>query len=476
MIWKTAWKNVWRKKTRSLIIITSVVIGVLAGVFTIALMNGMIIQRVDSALNTEISHIQITHKKFRDNNDINLRITNTDSVISAIKNITGVNSIAKRTILSGMINSTDKNSGVQIVGIDPEDELKVFNLNEFLIEGTGSYFDTTDYMRNRVFIGEALAKDLNIINYTLKDGFKDELIQKEVPEIIASQLEPLLNKRFKNEKLFNKAISKIIGESDALEYGSAIRSVSKDFRDRARLVLTFLDDNNIQTGASFRIAGLYNLTNNMFERSQVFVLNSDIRQLAGIPENEYHQLIVKLNDTDSTNIVLSDIKSKIPGLEAKSWMEISPELALTTDLVKQFYAIFMIIILAALAFGILNTMLMVVLERVKELGMLTAIGMNKRRVFSMIMLESVFLSFTGGLIGMVLSKVIIDITAINGIDLSSYAESFEEMGYTSLIYPQIDNEFFIIVGIMIILTGILSAIYPAYKALKLNPAEAIRTE
>ena len=476
MIWKTAWKNVWRKKTRSLIIIISVAIGVFAGVFTIALMNGLIIQRVDSALNTEISHIQINHSKCRDNTDIQFSLTNSDSITNSLSEISNIKSITRRTVIAGMINSTQKNSGIQIIGINPEEETSVFNLNNFSIKSTGEYFKPDNNRKNLAFIGEALAKELNIIRYNLKTEHLEELRTKEVPEDIILKLEPLIKKRFKNEKLFKTALRKALTEDEFLEHEKIIINTAKDFRKRARLILTFLDKENNQTGGSFRIAGLYNLSNNMYERTQVFVLNSDIKPLAGIAKDEYHQIIVKLNDTDSTEIALSKIRSRLPNLEAKGWKEISPELAMTTDMVKQFYAAFMLIILAALAFGILNTMLMVVLERTKELGMLTAIGMNKKRVFSMIMLESIFLSLIGGVFGMIFSSGVIKLTSRSGIDLSSYAESFEEMGYTSHIFPEIDNEFFAVVAIMIIITGILSAIYPAIKALKLNPADAIRSE
>lgn len=111
-----------------------------------------------------------------------------------------------------------------------------------------------------------------------------------------------------------------------------------------------------------------------------------------------------------------------------------------------------------------------------DLGMLTAIGMNKKRVFSMIMLESVFLSLIGAVTGMITSYILIRITGNTGINLSQYAEGFEALGYSARVYPQISAGFFGIVTILIILTGILSSIYPATKALKLNPVEAIRVE
>jgi ABC-type antimicrobial peptide transport system permease subunit len=163
-------------------------------------------------------------------------------------------------------------------------------------------------------------------------------------------------------------------------------------------------------------------------------------------------------------------------MEVLNWKKLAPDLALMTDMVQQFYLIFGIIILAALAFGILNTMLMVVLERTREIGMLTAIGMNKKKVFSMIMLESVFLSIIGGVTGMIISFLVIRLTSNTGINLSRYAEGFAALGYSADVYPRISAGFFGIVAVFIIITGILSSIYPALKALKLNPVEAIRTE
>jgi ABC-type antimicrobial peptide transport system permease subunit len=138
--------------------------------------------------------------------------------------------------------------------------------------------------------------------------------------------------------------------------------------------------------------------------------------------------------------------------------------------------IFVGIILLALGFGIVNTMLMVILERVKELGMLMAVGMNRVRVFSMIVLETVFLSLTGGTIGILLALILTQITGKTGIDLSLWGDGLNSMGYDSIIYPEIGFDSIIGVAIMVIITGVLSAIYPARKAIRLNPAEALRID
>ena len=137
--------------------------------------------------------------------------------------------------------------------------------------------------------------------------------------------------------------------------------------------------------------------------------------------------------------------------------------------------VFMLIILGALGFGIVNTMLMVILERTRELGMLMAIGMTKRRVFMMIMLETLFLALVGALIGEVLSMLLIHYYGSTGIDISSMAEGMESVGYSAITFPVLEGYRYVQITIMVIFIGLLASIYPAIKGLKLDPAEAIRT-
>ncbi len=131
------------------------------------------------------------------------------------------------------------------------------------------------------------------------------------------------------------------------------------------------------------------------------------------------------------------------------------------------------IILLALLFSILNTMLMAVLERMREIGVLMAVGMSKARIFLMIMLETVMLTMIGGPFGLLLSYGFVTYFGEVGINLGGAA--YSDLGFAAIVYPYLDARSYLEVTLMVAVMAVIAAVYPARKALKLIPVEAIRT-
>jgi len=127
----------------------------------------------------------------------------------------------------------------------------------------------------------------------------------------------------------------------------------------------------------------------------------------------------------------------------------------------------------ALAFGIVNTMLMSVLERFKELGILMAVGMNKAKVFMMILAETLMLALVGGPLGMLAGYLTMSYLGVDGIDLTDYSEALSAIGYESILYPKIASYIYFEIAVGVMITSFLGALYPAWKAVTLKPVDAI---
>jgi len=245
---------------------------------------------------------------------------------------------------------------------------------------------------------------------------------------------------------------------------------------KSKVVITLQDMQGNMTGAAFKVEGIFETSNTAFDESCVFVRSDDISRIMVMDPNSCHEIAVLLDINEELDLADQTIQSKLPGLDVKTWREIMPDVSLVESSFGLTMMIFMGVILLALLFGIINTMLMAVLERTKELGMLMAIGMNKFRVFMMILLETVMLSFVGGVCGIVLGWLLNLYFGVKGIDLGAWSTAYKSMGFDTLVYTKLSWSISFEIAVMVIITGIIAAIYPAMKALKLKPAEAVRVD
>jgi ABC-type lipoprotein release transport system permease subunit len=117
---------------------------------------------------------------------------------------------------------------------------------------------------------------------------------------------------------------------------------------------------------------------------------------------------------------------------------------------------------------------MAILERTRELGMLMAIGTPKPFLFRLILLETLFLSGIGAPFGLLISVITVYFTGTYGLDFSSFSQGLAMYGMGNYIYPELKPDYLVGITLLIFDAALLSAIYPAVKAIKLKPLEAIR--
>jgi len=240
----------------------------------------------------------------------------------------------------------------------------------------------------------------------------------------------------------------------------------------SRVVLNVQDVDGMLTAGAFRVSGIFHSPDARVNENMVFLRQNDLANLILKPD-AIHEIAIIVDDYKQADHYASRLDS-ILGMSVKSWGDISPALRYTDSVTDITLYIFMIIIVIALMFGIVNTMLMAVLERTPELGMLMAVGLSRGKAFQMIMYETIMLTMVGAPFGIALSALTVYYTGINGIDLSAFAQGFEMYGLSYLIYPVLNVEQYISNALIIALAALAAAVLPSWKALRLNPVEAIR--
>lgn len=406
MIWSIAWRNVWRNKLRSLVVILATAIGLYGSLFVVALMNGMMQQKVDATIMNEISNMQMHHPKFLENESIEYNIPDPERIAAFLEGRREATAFSFRSKATGMASTAHSGNGVMINGIDPEDEKQVTAIHHNLVEG--SYFEK----------------------------------QGRIPSIVISK------------KL-----------SEHLKAGIGKKVV---------LTTAALDGETSQ--ALFRVEGIFRTSNMMFDELNVFISNGRLQEIISSEQTIVSEVAIMYSDKVNIDKEKEALAAAFPGLSVQTWQELAPTLMAIVSWMDMFAVILIIIILLALAFGIINVMLMVIMERSRELGMLMAIGMNRGSVFRMIMLETIFMSVTGAIFGILITIITISLTSASGINFASWSEGFEAMGYSALVFPVIETGFYFLLGIMVIIAAMLASVWPARKALALQPAEAVRDE
>ena len=167
-----------------------------------------------------------------------------------------------------------------------------------------------------------------------------------------------------------------------------------------------------------------------------------------------------------------DLATQLPALESLTWRELQPQSAALIAFVDGTIWITFIILLAALSFGVTNTLIAAVLERARELGLMFVLGMRRAQIVTQVMVESVFVVLSGLLLGLVSGGLWVHSLA-DGIDLTRWAAGVEMAGIRSRMVPDLQLADVLFLALLVVALGMLGALYPAWRAVRLDPLEAL---
>lgn len=402
MLLKLSWRNIWRNKRRSIVVLISIIVGVIAIIFMDALTTGMLKQMLNNQIRANISHIQIHKKGFNDNKVVQNFVPDPGKVEQALNSNPNIEAYSKRVITFGLLSSASNSSGVFLTGVDQEREKEVSFIYSMVDEG--------NYLTGKsgeIVIGERLAEKLKV-------GLGDKVV-----------------------------------------------------------ALANTPEGNIGSDV-FRITGIYKSPSSEFDKAFIYVNINDAQNMLDVNNNIYEYAIITDN-FQNVATVRDELRTSLSDQhEVLSYQDLLPLMIMQVDMYRESMYVVNLIVGLALIFGIINSMLMSVFERINEFGVLMSIGMKNRKIFAMILMEAFTLGVIGTIIGLIGGYLFNMPLEHSGIDLSIFSESMESFGIGAILYPTVSFENIIATLIMIPFISVIGALYPAFKAIRLEPVYAIR--
>ena len=224
----------------------------------------------------------------------------------------------------------------------------------------------------------------------------------------------------------------------------------------------------------FSVRGVLEGIGDSIDRSAVFLTESTFREFYVLPEGA-HEIVVRRPAGVELAVAAEIVRALTPGLETRSWRELLPTLAAMMDSAQQAIQIVAVVVYIVVAILILNAMLMAVFERIREFGVLKALGVGPGQVMSLILVESGLQTGLAVAIGLTLAAPTLWYLAQTGIDTgalggtSMLGVSFVPIWYATVTPATVAGPVVILVVLVL-----LAVIYPALKAARISPVAAMR--
>jgi ABC-type lipoprotein release transport system permease subunit len=419
-----AWRNIWRNKRRSIITIAAIFMAVLLSVFMRSMQLGQYEMMIEGGVN-QVGYIQIHNNGYWDNQSINKAMILTAEMEQKIKEVENVKEINPKFMNFGLASSGEQTKASMITGIQPEKEDNYTGLSRKVI--WGDYLSKTD---NGILVAENLAVFLK-----LAEVQKDTIFNKD------------------GEISIHKEVTML--EDSLVIISSGYQGIS--------------------AYGLFPIRGIVSLPTPMENNRMIYM---------SLPEAQYtfSPFVPNLTTAVALDLLepekMEETKAELVKIlgdkyEVMTWEEMLTEIVQGIQMDNAGGILMLGVLYIIVGFGLFGTIIMITMERRKEMAVMLSIGMQRGKILSMVIAETIILGLSGVFVGELLSWPFIYYLFINPIPMQGEMAAMMETYNMEPFLPfSMNPDIFINQGITVLIISIVVAIYPIIKILKLNPVDA----
>jgi len=232
------------------------------------------------------------------------------------------------------------------------------------------------------------------------------------------------------------------------------------------------DPDNEIADRGYRVVGLFEASLEQQEEMFVVAGKTTLQKMLRI-EDRVTELAVLTGDYRDVAAPTAKLRALLgDGTEVLPWQELDAYLGSMLAVMDGFVLVWMVVVFLALSFGLVNTLVMAVFERVREIGLMLALGMRPSGILGQIVFESVLLLVIGLVLGNALAWLSV-VPLEDGIDISAVAAGMEMFGAASILYPELTLRDVVTANVVVLVLGIIASLSPAWRASRYEPIEAI---
>jgi len=513
-LFKLAWRNLGRNRRRTLITGLGLAVGMSLCVATYGLVDGMNVVILNALTQLDLGHVQIHHPDYVRKRDLKLSMPGEVPALAAARNLPQFSGVTRRVYGFGLASHDSKSAGVQLVGVDPATERAVTTLHKHLKQGR--YLDAapTPWPRGR--------------KQTAAEKAKDDKITRTAEDDIMAEIEGMGSLKG-DEEPAKKDAPTGAGDDGAGDTGKWTRKLANELNpDPARPPRVFIGSElarilKLELGGRvfvmtqtldgmaaevyLKVGGIMTTGTNLYDRGRIYMHIADLQRFLHLGDR-VHEFALTARKASGAKELSVGVRTILTGaglaaaaedddgpaprakpgtepppadeaptaMKAEAWDELRPDIKSILQLNEVSTAIMIFIIFIVAALGVVNTMLMAVFERTRELGMLKAIGLSGGRVLMLILIETLLLVLAASVVGIGIGLALDAYMIVYGVDLSFVTEgiSIGGVGMNPVIHGAITVEGIVVPAVTLSLFCLLGAFYPAARAARMKPAQGMR--